>query len=121
MIGIGGPKPPDLDEPGGKNRLAHPKPGFGDKLKQYKQHEADETPEMEQAEHEGTAGIPPEAVNYRTEQEVCANCEYMQQDGTCSWLKFQVSPGDSCNAFGPAEADRYSQDESGEGEPDEAA
>lgn len=43
--------------------------------------------------------ILPEAVSYRSEQETCANCVHMQEDGECARLHIPVSHGDGCNLF----------------------
>ncbi len=55
-------------------------------------------PVEDQPEAEGRA-IPQEAVCFRTGSQTCGNCEYMAASGECSWLKFGVEPGDSCNLF----------------------
>lgn len=44
-------------------------------------------------------GIPPEAVDYRTEDQTCQYCAYMGSDGQCSKLHIPVSEGDSCRLF----------------------
>lgn len=42
--------------------------------------------------------IPPEAVCYRSEMEVCGSCTY-NAGGNCDRLAMPVSDGDSCNLF----------------------
>ncbi len=54
---------------------------------------ADET-----AEAAGEVSIKPEAVCFRTADQVCGSCEY-NEAGTCKVLKTSVQDGDSCNAF----------------------
>jgi hypothetical protein len=67
--------------------------------------------------------ILPEAVSYRSEQETCANCVHMQDDGECARLHIPVSHGDGCNLFTDAggrdadeSAERYEPEEAGEEE-----
>ena len=61
--------------------------------------DAQETPEGEEEFHGGGAAKPtPESVNYRTEEESCGNCEYLQ-GADCRFLGQPVGPGDSCNRF----------------------
>lgn len=75
-------------------------PGMG------KMHGAENAPppkaKPQQAEDEPDGegrAVPPEAVSFRTSGQTCSNCEYMGEGGMCSWLKFGVDPGDSCNLF----------------------
>ena len=56
-----------------------------------------DTPD-ETAEAAGEVQIKPEAVCYRTADQVCGSCEY-NESGTCKVLKTTVQDGDSCNAF----------------------
>ena len=67
--------------------------------------------------------ILPEAVSYRSEQETCAHCVHMQDDGECARLHIPVSHGDGCNLFTDASggdadesAERYEPEEAGEEE-----
>lgn len=75
----------------------------------------------------GTGGaehpILPEAVSYRSEQETCANCVHMQDDGECERLHIPVSHGDGCNLFTDSSgedadetAEQYEPEEEGEEE-----
>lgn len=78
----------------GKPRDSAPPPFGGSK-------EAEEPEGMaeEVEEHAEGEGIPPEAVAYRDENQVCGACAYMEQDGNCSKLKIPVGPGASCLLF----------------------
>jgi len=67
--------------------------------------------------------ILPEAVCYRSEQETCANCVHMQDDGECARLHIPVAHGDGCNLFSDASggdadesAERFEPEEEGEEE-----
>lgn len=60
--------------------------------------EATETPEHENSEA-ADVQITPESVNYRDEQQVCSNCQYMEASGECQALKMIVDPGAGCNLF----------------------
>jgi hypothetical protein len=55
-----------------------------------------ETPAEEAQE---TPVITPEAVCFRSADEICRNCQYWEADGNCSVLNMTVGEGDSCNAF----------------------
>jgi hypothetical protein len=46
-----------------------------------------------------TNAVPPDAVSYHTGDENCGKCEYMGNDGMCSWLKMSVGPTDHCTLF----------------------
>jgi hypothetical protein len=43
--------------------------------------------------------VRPEAVSFRTPEEVCGNCEYHGADDVCAVLKMEVDPQAGCNAF----------------------
>ncbi len=61
----------------------------------------------------GEAGIPPEAVCYRSEHEVCGNCSFMQSDGTCSRLLIHVEAGAGCNLYESKDEEAMEGDDSG--------
>ena len=64
-------------------------------------------PDAPEEQAEGEGAVKPEAVSYRTSDQVCSACEYMDDAGSCKWLKMPVGEGDSCNLFeaagGPGE------------------
>lgn len=63
-----------------------------------------ELPEEEILE-DATVHITPESVCYRDEQQVCANCVYMDADGSCRALGIPVDPGAGCNLFKGGDGD----------------
>lgn len=71
-----------------------PKAGSGEEPMEIEPEEMPMHEEMESA-----VSISPESVSYRSEQQVCANCQYMEADGNCVALKMPVAPGDGCNLF----------------------
>lgn len=89
-IGVGKKKemPPALKPLGEK-----PNPGKVSAIKDG----ADSGPD-EKEDSSGKA-VPPDAVAYRTEEQQCVNCEYLDSGGECSWLKIPVDPHDSCSLF----------------------
>ena len=100
-------KPPKLGPPGMSKEK---------KVAEGRKHEMTETPEEEKAEHSLNGKyVPPEAVAYRTAEEKCGNCEYMEASGLCTWLGMRVEEGATCSLFSFTEADM-----SGEVEEEEA-
>jgi hypothetical protein len=85
MIAVG-KEPPRLGAPGQKSPVSP-------------RNDQQETPGDEQREDSGAVNATPESVNYRTSAETCGRCEYMGQDGSCSFLGIPVEDGDSCNRF----------------------
>lgn len=63
-----------------------------------------------------SGGIPPEAVCYRSEAEICGNCTY-NAGGNCERLSMPVSDGDSCNLFEDRGGDMEMTEEADELEP----
>ncbi len=86
ILGMGPKRPPQSGPPdfGGKS---DPEPDPGDP--------------NESAEGETSGAIKPEAVCYRTADQTCGSCEYMQDDGQCSRLMMPVADGDGCNLHEP--------------------
>lgn len=72
--------------------------GLPPKPKRLEEENEPEDQMHEQAESNGVT-VAPDAVCYRDEQQVCANCSYMEEDGECAALKIQVEPGAGCNLF----------------------
>lgn len=148
MIGIGAPKKhkpsmPPPEAPGGVKRApkppfkkpalaiaigASPKPASAPPDMPPPDPEMDD-PAAAEADPTGAAGAAagtgevkpnPEAVDYRTSEETCGNCSYMQDSGMCSHpiVAQQVSPGDSCAAFDAREGEESDPNEQ---EPDQDA
>lgn len=85
MVAIGLKDPGPVDKP--KGRLSA-------------RNNAEETPEEETSYHDrGERPAPtPESVDYRTSQETCGGCEYMN-GARCDFLDMEVGEGDSCRRF----------------------
>ncbi len=101
VLGIGAP-PPKSGKPAMPPMPGLPKKteayGLGDE--QAMEHEMAESPSTERAEH-GLVRITPEAVSYRTPEEVCGGCEYHGDDDHCAVLEMTVDPQAGCNAYEP--------------------
>src|SRR5258708_17696158 len=87
-----GPKKPAAGASGGPQPLPQRKSAAQEPPK-------DQMPEPDAAPEVANGGIPAEAVSYRSEREVCGNCEYMGDDSECTKLLFHVEPGAGCNLF----------------------
>ena len=93
-IGVGKPKSAPQDDLGGPKPVDEPdaddQPGGG----------PSDQDEDDQPTAQGQCNPDPEAVCFRSEQETCQYCDYMQGD-RCSHpiVAMPVSSGDSCNAF----------------------
>ena len=87
--------PPPLTTPGEKPQpapKASPKP-----------------PQQEQPAKSVT--ISPEAVAFRTSDQVCESCSYMGKDGMCSALEMAVEPKDSCGLHSPSGGEVEAEEE----------
>ena len=77
-----------------------------------------EMPEEPEREMHGGA-VSPDAVCFRTADEVCGNCRHHGKGGGCDLLGIDCGPGDSCNAFSQREDEEVEEGEMAESEGDE--
>jgi hypothetical protein len=100
IVGIGAPPKRSGPPPMPKRKMqeeAAPQYAATAPDKQPMAHEMAETPSTERAEH-SAARVTPEAVCYRSADEICSACEYLVE-GHCELLDMPVEEGASCNGW----------------------